>query len=165
MTFTTNEAVETLLALMGSSSSGLNAAVEELRSAYGKEELQAPATLHFTRTPAELQEKAGATKYPVVHVYCEKIESRPSERLRPFAGSVQLAVEIRVSQDRLEGITEQLLLYMDSVRNVVESNAGCIASGLYLSNEYEAQVDAVKKGGLNFLQSAKITCTVMVNRG
>jgi hypothetical protein len=165
MTFTTNEAVAALLKLMKSTTSGLGVAVQSLRATYGKDGPQPVAALHFTHAPAEFQELAGTTKYPAVQIYCEKVESRPSERLRPFSGRMTVVVEVRVSQDRLEGIMEQLLLYMDSVRSVVEASAGCIATGLYLSNEYEARIEPVKKGGLNYLQCAKICCTVIVNRG
>jgi len=163
MTFTTIEAVDAFRGIL-EQESGLPASVGALKSDYGKDDGQAEAAVSFMRAPSEIQEKAGPTKYPVVHVYCDRIESKPLEKLRRFSGKLRLVAEVRVSQDRLEGMTEGLLLYVDSVRDVVERNAGCIRNGLYLSNEYEVQIEPVKKGGLNFLQSAKVACMVIVNR-
>jgi hypothetical protein len=51
------------------------------------------------------------------------------------------------------------------VRDVLERNAGCVGEGLFLSSEYEVQIEPVKKGGLNYVQTARINCPVLVNRG
>ncbi|GEM_PF-5624575 len=163
MTFTTIEAVDAFRGVL-THEGGLRESVESLKSGYGKEEGLTEAAMLLMRAPSEIQEKAGPTKYPVIHLYCDRIESRPTEKLRRFSGKVRLVAEVRVSQDRLEGITESLLLYVDSVRDVVERNSGCMRDGLYLSSEYEVQIEPVRKGGLNFLQSAKVACVVIVNR-
>ena len=165
MTFTTMEVIEAVRELL-EGESGLSASIEELKQNYVMDERLPPvAPVQFLRTPAETQEKAWPMKYPVVHVYCDRIESRAGERLRRFAGRVRVVAEVRVSQDRLDGITQNLHHYVDGVRDVLERNTGCLGDGLYLSSEYEVQIEPVKKGGLNYLQTAKIACPVMVNRG
>jgi hypothetical protein len=165
MTFTTMEVIDAVRALL-EGENGLNASIDELKQNYALDErLPAVAPVQFLRTPAETQEKAWPMKYPVVHVYCDRIESRSGERLRRFSGRVRVVAEVRVSQDRLDEITQSLHHYVDGVRDVLERNTGCLADGLYLSSEYEVQIEPVKKGGLNYLQTAKIACPVMVNRG
>lgn len=165
MTFTTMEVIDAVRGVL-EGESGLGASVEALKQAYIQDErLPAAAPVVFLRTPAETQEKAWPMKYPVVHVYCDRIESRPAERLRRFSGRVRVVAEVRVSQDRLEGITQSLHHYVDGVRDVLERNTGCLKDGLYLSSEYDVQIEPVKKGGLNYLQTARIACPVLVNRG
>jgi len=165
MTFTTLEVIDAVRGLL-EMDDGLAASMEELKQVYGEEgQLPAAAEVHFQRTPGEAQEKAWPTKYPQLHVYCDRIESRPTERLRRFSGRVRVIAEVRVSQDRLDGITKNLHFCADGVRDVLERKAGCMREGLYLSDEYDMQVDPVKKGGLNFIQTARIACAVIVNRG
>ncbi len=165
MTFTTMEVIDAVRSLL-EGESGLSASVEALKQTYVADERQpAIAPVMFLRTPAETQEKAWPLKYPMVHIYCDRIEGRPVERLRRFSGRVRVVAEVRVSQDRLEGITQSLHHYVDGVRDVLERNTGCVGDGLYLSSEYEVQIEPVKKGGLNYLQTARIAWPVMVNRG
>jgi hypothetical protein len=54
---------------------------------------------------AELVEKANLVHYPAVQVYCEKLVNDLREKFRSFSGTAQMAIEIRHSQDRLEGLT------------------------------------------------------------
>ncbi len=165
MTFTTREVVEAVQELL-ESDGGLPASLEALKREYIREErLPEYAPVVVSNIPAEMQERAWGLKYPVVQVYAERIESRPAERLRRFSGRVRVVAEIRVSGDRLNGLTERLHYYVDAVRDVLEKNVGCVREGLYLLQEYDVQLEPVKKGGQNFLQTARIGCVVMVNRG
>lgn len=164
MTFTAREVIDAVTALL-EGEAGLAESLESLKDAYIDDQRQpAEVGVHFLKTPPEHQDKAWRARYPVVHVYCDKIESRPTERLRRFSGRARVVAEVRVTQDRLDWITRNLHYYVDAVRDVVERKAGCLADGLYLSPEYEVQVEAVKKGGLNWLQTARINCAVIVNR-
>lgn len=164
MTFTIREVLDRIAeALEGEN--GLRDSLEQLREPYGLEEEHAwPAEVKVLKAAPEHLEKAWGSRYPAVILFCEKIRSRPSERLRRFSGEAQVGVEVRVTQDRLEGITDRLHYYSDAVRDVLERSRGCIGPGLYLSGETEAQFDGVKKGGSYFLQTSRILCTVIINR-
>jgi hypothetical protein len=70
----------------------------------------------------ELAEQNRPLTYPSVSVYCDKITNSLTEKFRRFSGTVQVIVEIRHSQDRLEGLQDALQLYADSVTQVL---AGC----------------------------------------
>jgi hypothetical protein len=120
--------------------------------------------VEIARAPAEMEEKSRTLKYPRFSIAVEKIQNGRDERFRRFSGTLKVAVEIRVSQDRLDGITESLYWHVDAVRDVIERKAGCLSEGLVLTGEYEVQVEGVKKGGLNFLQSAKVVCPVLMSR-
>jgi hypothetical protein len=164
MTFTIREVLERVSEIL-ESESGLPDSLEQLRDAYGlAEEHRWPAGVKVLKAAPEHAERAWGSRYPAVNLYCEKVRSRPTERLRRFSGEVQLGLEVRVTQDRLEGITDRLHYYSDAVRDVLERNSGCIGPGLYLSAETAVQIEAVKKGGSQYLQSSRVTCTVIVNR-
>ena len=55
---------------------------------------------------ADLAERSAPTHYPAVHVYCEKIVNDLKEKFRSFSGRAHMAIELRYSQDRLEGLEE-----------------------------------------------------------
>jgi len=108
----------------------------------------------------DLAEKAGEAKYTAIYVYCDKITNSLKEKFRSFSGSIQLTVEIRTSQDRLEGIDRKSQLYTDAVAQVLNENRGDWGQGLFYSGGYEVAFGAVKHGGRNFVKSNKITLLV-----
>jgi hypothetical protein len=67
-----------------------------------------------------------------------------------------MVVEIRVSQDRLEGLESQLHGYADAVTRVLDGNRGDWGSGMYYAGGYAINFGAVKKGGKNHIQTAKV---------
>lgn len=164
MTFTTREVVDRILELL-SGEGGLAEGLEQIKAAYGQDPARPdPATVRVLKAAPEFAERALGARYPEVRVYWDRIRSRPTEKFRRFSGEMRVVLEARVSQDRLEGITERLQYYCDALRDVLERRSGCIGPGLYLSGEYEVQVEPVKKGGSQFVQAAKVTCTVIINR-
>ena len=54
----------------------------------------------------ELSERSLAVKYPVVQVYADRVRNLLTEKFRTFSGKIRTVAEVRVSQDRLEGIEE-----------------------------------------------------------
>lgn len=146
-------------------SDGLSASLEALRASYPIPLTAWQGTpVEIARAPAEMEEKSRAVKYPRFTIAVERIENGREERFQRFSGTLKVAIEIRVSQDRLDGLTESLHWYVDAVRDVLERKAGCLSEGLVLTGEYEVAVESVKKGGLNFLQSARAVCPVLMSR-
>lgn len=164
MTFTTREVVERVAALLNGAG-GLAESLERLRAVYGQESPRLePTNVRVLKAGVEITDKALGAKYPDIRVYCERIRSRATETLRRFSGEMQIVIEARVSQDRLEGITEKLEYYCDAIRDALERRVGCLGPGLYLSSEYEMVIEPVQKGGAHFVQTAKLTCHVIINR-
>src|SRR5580704_11115632 len=60
-------------------------------------------------------EKSVDLKYPALFVYCEKISNDLREKFRTFSGKANLTIEVRVSQDRIEGLQQLLQNYVDVV--------------------------------------------------
>jgi|YNPMSStandDraft_1061717.scaffolds.fasta_scaffold00457_18 hypothetical protein len=104
----------------------------------------------------ELAEKTTSIKYPRVYIYCEGLANQIKEKFRTFSGKVYMAAEIRVTHDHLEKVTDQLLGYVEAVTNLLERSRGVWGPGLYYTGGYKVEFGAVKQGGKNFLQGAKI---------
>jgi len=113
---------------------------------------------------SDIAEKSNTMQYPAVNVYCEKIVNKLAEKFRTFSGSALTAVELRYSQDRLDGLEDLLQNYADAIMQVLNANRGDWGNGLFYSGEYQAAFGAVKHGGKNFLQAAKITFEIGVSR-
>jgi hypothetical protein len=105
---------------------------------------------------ADLAEKTATAKYPLLHVYCDRVVNSLKEKFRIFSGTASMNVEIRVSHDRIEELEPRLQLYVDAVTEVLDRNRGEWNRGMFYTGGYEVQFGAVKKGGKHFLQIAKV---------
>ena len=112
---------------------------------------------------ADLSERGETVQYPAVYVYCEKIANSLEEKFRTFSGSIQMAVEVRQSQDSLQGLQDRLELYVDSVTQVLDANRGDWSDGMYFCGGYQVAFGPIKRGGKNFLQVAKVTFEIGVS--
>jgi hypothetical protein len=143
---------------------GLNACVTTLSQA----ESVTPQPVGQSRILAqnvsvELAERATDVQYPSVSVYCEKIVNQLKEKFRNFSGKAIMAIEVRVSQDRLNGIEEQLQMYVDAATQVLDQNRGDWGEGMFFAGAYEAALGPVKHGGQNFIQVGKVSFEVGVS--
>jgi hypothetical protein len=115
-------------------------------------------------TPEAVERTAGAT-YPAVYVYCEKLANSLREKFRTFSGTARMAVEVRVSQDRLEGLERKLSLYVEAVTDVLDTHRGDWGQGMLYTGGYEVAFGPTKHGGKNFIQTAKVGFDVEVSVG
>ena len=111
----------------------------------------------------ELAERSKDVKYPAVHVYCEKIVNQLTEKFRSFSGKAVMVIEVRVSQDRLDGLEDRVQTYVDAVTQVLDQSRGDWGEGMFYTGGYEASIAGVKHGGRNFIQTAKVTFDVGVS--
>jgi hypothetical protein len=112
----------------------------------------------------EVSEKSTGSIYPALHVYCEKVTNSLREKFRTFSGTARMTIEIRASQDRLEGLEQRLEIYTDSVTAVLDANRGDWGLGIFFTGGYEITTSPVRQGGRNFLQVAKVSFDVQVSR-
>jgi hypothetical protein len=122
------------------------------------------AAMRAQNAAAELVERSGTVKYPLVSVYCEKIINDLREKFRSFAGSVEMAIEVRHSQDRLEGMEEALEAQTDAVTKALSASRGDWGDGMFYGGGYEVSFGRMARGGRNFTQAAKVTFEIGVSR-
>ena len=122
-----------------------------------------PAHVMNQNVSVELGERAQVMKYPVVYVYADRVRNLLTEKFRTFSGKVRTVAEVRVSQDRIEGVEEQLRLYAEAITQVLDANRGSWGEGAFFTGGYEVSIDPVRHGGRNFLQVAKVEFEVDVS--
>jgi hypothetical protein len=145
--------------------SGVNAALAESPPLVGAPLGPLSATqVRAQNVAQEIAEQSSVMQYPAVYVYCEKILNNLVEKFRTFSGNVQVVVEVRQSQDHLDGLQDALENYTDAILQVLNGNRGDWGDGLFYCGAYQATFGAVKRGGRNFIQVAKITFEIGVSR-
>jgi hypothetical protein len=122
------------------------------------------AQVRSQNVAADVAERSSTVQYPAANVYCEKIVNSLKEKFRTFSGGVQMAVELRHSQDRLDGLQDALELYTDALTQVLQAGRGDWGDGMFYGGEYEVSFGPVKKGGKNYIQVAKVTFEIGVSR-
>ena len=122
------------------------------------------AQVRSQNVAAEVAERSTAMQYPAVNVYCEKIVNSLVEKFRSFSGTVHMAVEVRHSQDQLDGLEDGLEGYVDAVMQMLNAGRGDWGDGMFYNGAYAVSFGAVKKGGRNFVQVAKVTFEIGVSR-
>lgn len=96
-------------------------------------------------------------------MYCEKLVNALTEKSRSFSGAARMVVEVRHSHDRLENLQNALELYADAIAETLSASRGAWSSGMYYAGGYEVSFSAVKHGGRNFIQTAKIALEIGVS--
>jgi hypothetical protein len=75
-----------------------------------------------------------------------------------------MAIEVRHSQDRLEGIEEALEQQTDAVTQALSASRGDWGDGLFYAGAYKVSFGRMARGGRNFTQAAKVTFEIGVSR-
>jgi hypothetical protein len=105
----------------------------------------------------EVAERTAGVTYPAVYVYCEGLTNQLKEKFRTFSGKAQMATEIRVSYDGFDNLGRDLQLYASAVGEVLDSHRGDWGGGMFYAGGYQVDFGPIKRGGKNFLQTAKIS--------
>ena len=161
MANTGSVAARKMVAFLTTPVTGIGATVAQIASDTGVALAPIPpAHIVNQNVPFALAEKGSAVHYPVLHVYTDRVRNLLTEKFRIFSGKVRTVTEVRVSQDRIEGIEEQLRLYVDGVTKVLDANRGSWGEGAFYTGGYEVSFDPVQHGGRNYLQIAKVSFEV-----
>jgi hypothetical protein len=122
-----------------------------------------PSDILERHVAADVAEKTSGVRYPVVYVYCEKVVNDLREKFRTFSGTAELSVDIRVSHEHMDDLQGLLQAYVEAVTDVLDKRRGQWAKGVFYSGGYEIHFGPIKRGGRNFIQSAKVDLTVNVS--
>ena len=112
----------------------------------------------------DLSEKSGLAHYPALLVYCDKLANTQREKFRQFSGKVSLVIEVRHSQDKVDGIEINTQVYVDAVCALLDDSRGDWGDGGFYGGGYSVVYEPVGRGGKNFLQRARINFDVEVSK-
>jgi hypothetical protein len=121
-------------------------------------------SISVQNTAPDLVERSQQVQYPAVYLYCEKLTNSLKEKFATFSGKARLVIEVRCSQDRIEGVERKLERYADAVCRVLDGARGSWQDGAFYTGGYEVVYATLRHGGKNFLQTAKISFDVEVSR-
>jgi len=140
-----------------SASNGLPAVVAGLAADTSGSQFQFQ-TLHvLTQNVApEVSDRALGLSYPAVYIYCGTLSNSLQEKFRTFSGQAEMIAEVRITQDRLDGLETLSQMMADAVTQVLDASRGDWGDEYFFAGGYEVQYGPAKAGGKNFLQTAKI---------
>ncbi|MBM3725497.1 MAG: hypothetical protein FJW40_08745 [Acidobacteria bacterium] len=115
-----------------------------------------PARVVAQNVVADVAEKGPGVTYPVVYLFCDKVENRLREKFRTFSGKAHLTMDVRVTDHHLGTIEDRLRLYVDAATQVLDNHRGDWGEGMYFAGGYEVTFSPVKRGGKNYVQTAKV---------
>jgi hypothetical protein len=70
-----------------------------------------PASVFTDNVSSDLAEKSVEPKYTAIYIYCDKMANLLTEKFRSFSGTIEMTIDVRISQDRLAGIDQASQLY------------------------------------------------------
>ena len=154
-------AVRQLVSILADPAGGVDEELRELAHLRGVDvPLEAPAFVMQQNVGPELLDKAGMPAYPAIQVTCERVANELREKFRRFSGTVGLAIEIRVTHDRAEMLEQQLHACIDAVTAVLDRSRGEWKPGMIFSGAYEIVFAPAKRGGRNYVQTARVRLNV-----
>ena len=113
--------------------------------------------------PPKLADENAPTVYPALYLYCERMENVLRKKFTKFSGPIFLSVDVRVSDERMDGLDEQLARYVEAVRAVLGANQGQWTDNLAYSGAYSVRFREIELGGRNFIQTAQVEVEVQAH--
>lgn len=153
-----------VVSMLRSTSSGVNVRIGAIEQADSPGRVAGVRTIAALHANVDIAEKTGRAQYPALLVYCDKLSNALREKFRQFSGTAHVVVEVRHSQDTLEGIEASVELYVDAVCALLDDSRGDWGSGMFYTGGYDVAWEPVGRGGSNFLQRAKVGFDVEVNK-
>lgn len=164
MAGTTGTLTAAVVSKLASLSDGVNVRIGAIESADSGLNGPGVRSIVALNASVEISEKTGHAHYPALLVYCDKMSNQLREKFRQFSGKAHLVVEVRYSQDRLDGLESNTQLYVDAVCALLDDSRGDWGSGGFYSGGYDVSYEPIARGGKNFLQRAKVGFDVEVSK-
>jgi hypothetical protein len=156
-------ATQKLVNMLGAQT-GLPYAISALQSSESVElPAIAAAQVASQNIAFDVAERTTGVTYPAVYVYCDGLSNQLKEKFRTFSGKAHMSMEVRVSYDKVDTLARDLQLYASAATQVLDSYRGDWGDGMFYGGGYEVAFGPVKRGGKNFLQTAKISFDVDVS--
>lgn len=157
-------AVQQLVSILSNPAGGIEQELLETANSRGLD-LQAGAPVSVLRqnVSPELLDKTGVPAYPAVHVMCERVSNELKEKFRTFSGTAGLAIDVRVTHDRVDALEAQIHACVDAVTAVLDRSRGHWSTGVFFSGAYEVAFNPAKRGGKNYVQTARVRLSVNVS--
>ena len=125
----------------------------------------APSQVILSSAPANIGDNNVQLTYPRVCLYASGLKNTQVEKFRRVSGTIDVVAEIWASDNMVTHTDQWIHFYVEAVTDILSQAQGDWGQGLFFSGVYEVQFQQPKAGGLGFVQSAKVTCSVNVSVG
>ena len=147
---------------------GANALEQQISALAQAANVQVPAIpatqIFLSSVSPDLADKNVQLTYPRVCVYSTGLKNSQQEKFRSLSGSISVAADIWTSGNIVSQTDQLIHFYLEAVTQILQKNTGDWGNGIFFSGTYEVSFQQVKAGGLGFVQSAKVTCSLNVSQ-
>jgi hypothetical protein len=149
-----------VMAFLTNATSGVNARITAMEANDPDLKAAGIRSILSQNVSVEIAESAGQQDYPVLLVYCERVQNLLREKFRGFSGRVHLTIEVRHTQEKLALLEQYTETYVDAICALLGEARGDWGDGASYSGGYQVEYEPVAMGGKNFVQRAKVTFAV-----
>ncbi|MGC2661526.1 MAG: hypothetical protein WA324_26530 [Bryobacteraceae bacterium] len=111
----------------------------------------------------EIADMRAQMTYPRVCIYSDTIKNTKVEKFRSLSGTIGVTAEVWASGNLVQQTDQWIHYYVEAMTLVMRQNTGDWQDGLFYSGVYTVQFQSPKAGGLGYVQSAKVTCSLGVS--
>lgn len=137
-----------------SGEAGLKISLESLAEQMGREVNEAKFLLERRLWGSKWTDKQVESRLPRIAFSLRRLKSKGAEKLSRASTCATLHVEIAISAEKAELVQAGIADYIDAVLDLLDRNQGLWAPGVFYAGEYQVDINALAKGGLNYTQSA-----------
>lgn len=111
----------------------------------------------------DLADAASKSVYPAVYLWCSRLENRLEVKFTAFSGRATLVAEARVSQETVAELDGSAERFAEAVTDTLAEHHGSWTAELAFDGRYEVKFGAVERGGVGYLQAARIEVELLAN--
>lgn len=118
----------------------------------------------LSSAPPDLGDKDLQLTYPRVSLYSAAVKNMQIEKFRSLSGAISVIAEVWASGNLISETDQWIHYYVEAVTDILRQNIGDWGDGIFFSGIYDVQLQAPKAGGLGYVESAKVTCSLNVSQ-
>ncbi|HEX4809180.1 MAG TPA: hypothetical protein VH325_09635 [Bryobacteraceae bacterium] len=122
-----------------------------------------PAQVVLSSATPDIADLRAQMSYPRVCIYSDTIKNTQVEKFRSLSGTIGVTAEVWASGTLVQQTDQWIHYYVEALTLALRQNIGDWQDGLFFSGIYTVQFQQPKAGGLGYVQSAKITCSLGVS--
>lgn len=112
----------------------------------------------------EIADRSLQISYPRICLYSSGLKNTQVEKFRSLSGTLLVVAEIWASGNLVNESDQWIHFYVEAMTEILRQNIGDWGDGVFFSGIYDVQFQPAKAGGLGYIQSAKVTCSLTVSR-
>lgn len=123
-----------------------------------------PGQVVISSVSPDLGDKDVQLAYPRVCLYSNVVKNAQTEKFRSFSGAVGVVAEAWASANLVTQTDLWIHYYVEAITSILRNNIGDWGDNMFYSGRYDVKFQQPKAGGLGFVESAAITCSIEVSR-